>query len=91
MNEMPLITRIVVKNYRSLLDVDVALTPLTVFVGKNAAGKSNLIEVLHFVRDGLMYGFDRAVTAHGGIRSILCWFVDENEPITIQLCLDGSS
>jgi predicted ATPase len=41
-----LITRLVVKNYRSLLDVDIALAPLTVFVGKNGVGKSNLIDVL---------------------------------------------
>ncbi|MGB0385162.1 MAG: AAA family ATPase [Ardenticatenaceae bacterium] len=91
MNEIPLITRLVIKNYRSLLDVDVALTPLTVLVGKNGVGKSNVINVLHFVRDGLMYGFDKAVTAHGGMSSLLCWFVDESEHIRIELCLDGAS
>ena len=32
----------VVKNYRTLVDVDIALTPLTVFVGKNGVGKSNV-------------------------------------------------
>ena len=91
MNEIPLITRLVVKNYRSLLDVDIALTPLTVLVGKNGVGKSNLIDVLRFVRDALMYGFDKAVTAHGGMSSLLCWFVDESEHIRIQLYLDGPS
>lgn len=39
MNEIRLITRLVVKNYRSLLDVDIALTPLTVLVGKMGSVK----------------------------------------------------
>ena len=43
-----LITRLIVKNYRSLADVHIALSPLTVFIGKNGAGKSNVIDVLRF-------------------------------------------
>jgi len=51
-----LITRLKVKNYRSLADVDIALSPLTVFVGENGTGKSNLIDLLRFVRDALTDG-----------------------------------
>jgi predicted ATPase len=46
----PNITRLVVKNYRSLKDIDVRLQPLTVLVGENGSGKSNLIDVLRFPR-----------------------------------------
>lgn len=91
MNEIPLITRIVVKNYRSLLDVDVALTPLTVFVGKNGAGKSNLIEVLRFVRDALTSGLQEAIMMRGGIRALRCWFADASEHVSIHLHIDGTS
>jgi predicted ATPase len=48
MAEIPdtFIKRLVVKNYRSLAEIDIALQPLTVFVGKNGTGKSNLIDVM---------------------------------------------
>jgi predicted ATPase len=55
-------TRLVVKNYRSLADIDIRLSPLTVFVGKNAVGKSNVIDVLRFVRDVLVNGFEQATS-----------------------------
>ena len=60
------VTRMVVKNYRSLVNLDIALAPLTVFVGKNATGKSNVIDVLRFVRDALVDGFDQALFKRGG-------------------------
>ncbi|HEV8539324.1 MAG TPA: AAA family ATPase, partial [Bacteroidota bacterium] len=41
-----MITRIRVKSYKSLADIDVKLGPLTVLVGPNGSGKSNLIDVL---------------------------------------------
>ena len=44
----PNITRLAVRNYRSLKDVDVGLRPLTVLVGENGTGKSNMIDVLRF-------------------------------------------
>src|SRR5262249_11698753 len=39
------------KNWRSLRDVTIEnLTPITVFVGANSSGKSNILDALHFVR-----------------------------------------
>lgn len=66
----PLITRLVVNNYRSLADVDITLMPLTVFVGPNNVGKSNLIDVLRFVRDVVTLGLDAAVLSRDGINAI---------------------
>ena len=83
------ITRMVVKNYRTLVDVDIALTPLTVFVGKNGVGKSNVIDVLRFVRDALKDGFDLALLHHGGISALRYWFADEGEDVSIELHFEG--
>jgi hypothetical protein len=85
MSEIPLITRLVVKNYRSLADIDVALSPLTVLVGQNGTGKSNLIDVLRFVRDALTDGFESALESRGGFDDTRCWFADEHEDVSIQL------
>ena len=41
-----MITRIVLKNFKSFDDVDASLAPMQVFVGVNAAGKSNVFDAL---------------------------------------------
>jgi predicted ATPase len=84
------ITRIVVKNYRSLADVDIALHPLTVLVGANGSGKSNVVDVLRFVRDLFIDGFASAVLKRGGIRGVRSWFADESQDVMIQLHFEGS-
>jgi predicted ATPase len=41
-----MITRIKIKGFKSLLDIDLELGPLTVLFGPNATGKSNLLDAL---------------------------------------------
>jgi predicted ATPase len=83
------ITRMVVKNYRSLTDVDIALHPLTVLVGENGSGKSNTLDVLRFVRDVMRDGFEIALKSRGGVGAIRCWYADEMEDISIRLYFEG--
>ncbi len=44
-----MIRRIKVQGYKSLQDIDIKLEPLTVILGPNAAGKSNLLDALALV------------------------------------------
>ena len=44
-----MLTRLHVKGYKSLHDVDVELKPLTVLFGPNAAGKSNLLDAVQLL------------------------------------------
>ena len=44
-----MLTRVHVRNYKSLANVEVKLEPLTVLFGPNAAGKSNLLDVLQLL------------------------------------------
>ena len=81
----PNLTRLAVRNYRSLKDVDVGLRPLTVLVGENSTGKSNMIDVLRFVRDALTSSLEQAVLMRGGMSALHCWFADHREPISIHL------
>ncbi len=44
-----MIRRVSIAGYKSLRDVEIALRPLTVFVGPNAVGKSNLFDALNLL------------------------------------------
>jgi predicted ATPase len=45
------ISRIRVQNFRSLVDVDVELEPLTVLIGRSGTGKSNFVNAIRRLRD----------------------------------------
>lgn len=68
-----MITRVQVKNFRNLADIDVQLGPLTVLVGRNGTGKSTFLDVLRFVRDALRLGLDTAISQRGGVSAIRRW------------------
>ncbi len=79
------LTRLKVRNFRSLADVNVTLGPLNVLFGPNGAGKSTLLDAIWFIRECSERGVDEASSArnHGiGAR----WFgSDDDAPITIRL------
>ncbi|RQM31954.1 ATP-dependent endonuclease [Rhodococcus ruber] len=52
-------SRIVVKNFRNLVDIDVPLTRHTVIVGENRSGKSNLLHAMRLVLDNTLSGDQR--------------------------------
>ncbi len=65
--ELPMrLTRLRVKNFRSIADIDIPLSPLTVLVGPNGSGKSNVVDALRFVRDVFARGLGQAVKKWGG-------------------------
>ena len=64
------ITKVSVRNFRSIQAAELELGPLTVLVGPNASGKSNLLDVLGFLGDIARYGLDSSITRRGGIDSI---------------------
>ena len=46
-----MISRIAIKNFRSLRDVELRPGPLTVLIGPNGAGKSNILDALKFLKE----------------------------------------
>jgi len=65
------ITRVVLKNYKSIAACDVSLGPLTFLVGPNGSGKSNFIDALRFVSDALTRSLDLSLRTRGGFNEVL--------------------
>ena len=62
------ITKLTIENFKSFDRVEVELRDFNVVVGPNAAGKSNLIEAVAFLKDIAEHGLEDAVAIHGGIK-----------------------
>lgn len=70
MTSSTLLTRVALKNYKSLAACDVELGPLTFLVGPNGAGKSNFLDALRFVADSLRTSLEHALRERGGINEV---------------------
>ena len=64
------IARVWAKNFRSIEHAELEIGPLTVLVGPNASGKSNLLDILGFLRDLARDGLETAINRRGGIDSV---------------------
>ncbi len=51
-----MIYRIRIQNFKSLRDVTVELSPVTVFIGRSGTGKTNFVSAIRFLRDYLLAG-----------------------------------
>jgi len=71
MTDSVFITRVVLKNYKSIGKCSVRLGPLNFLVGPNGAGKSNFMDALRFLRDSLSTSLDHALQERGGIGEVL--------------------
>ena len=70
LEDRPSITKVWAKNFRSIEFAELELDPLTVLVGPNASGKSNLMDIVGFLGDAARHGLETATTRRGGIDAI---------------------
>src|SRR5262245_57532377 len=68
--ESVFLTRVRLKNYRSIAACDVALGPLTFLVGPNGSGKSNFLDALRLITDALTHSLDHALRERGGVQEV---------------------
>lgn len=66
----PIVSRVRIRNFKSIKSCDVTLRPLTILVGPNGAGKSNFLDALRFTGDALSNTLDLALRDRGGIREV---------------------
>ena len=65
-----LLTRVVLRNYKSIAACDVSPAQLSFLVGPNGSGKSNFLDALRFVADALRFSLDHAFRDRGGINEV---------------------
>jgi len=74
------------KNWRNLRDVTIDnLTPITVFIGANSSGKTNILDGLYFLRESCQKGVLHAVQNRGGMEKIHALGTDLTTPIEIEI------
>lgn len=88
-------TRLELENWRNFRHAAFALQRRAFLVGPNAAGKSNLLDSLRFLRDIAEPegGFQRAVRDRGGVSQIRCLHARRQPNVVLHLeaDLDGKS
>jgi len=67
----PFISRVRLKNYKSIAQCDVRLRPLTVLTGPNGSGKSNFLQSLALLARAVRTTPHEAITELGGLAEIL--------------------
>lgn len=64
------IKRVRAKNFKSIAACDVRLGALSYLVGANGTGKSNFLDVMHFVKDALQGSLENALQTRGGLSEV---------------------
>lgn len=68
---VPFISRVRLKNYKSIAECDVRLGPLTILIGPNGTGKSNFLDALAFLARAVATTPYEAINERGGFGEVL--------------------
>ncbi|EQD27273.1 ATPase-like protein, partial [mine drainage metagenome] len=83
------ITHVSVTNFRSFKLLDLDLEKFNVFIGANASGKSNVVQILRFVRDISAHGLPNAVSMQGGTDYLRNVQIGPSIPLHIRIQSDA--
>ncbi len=88
-----IVTRLVLKNWRNFLEIDVPLSESTYLLGANASGKSNFLDVFRFLHDVSKPqggGLQKAIADRGGIQKVRCLHARRDPEVRIEIHLSDS-
>jgi hypothetical protein len=87
-----MLTQLRFKNWRSLRKVTIDnLTPITVFIGANSSGKTNILDGLAFLRNAVDKDIDDALNSRGGETEIRSINANADAPVQLEFTfLPGS-
>lgn len=70
-NDRRLLTRVLLRNYKSIAACDVSPAQLSFLVGRNGSGKSNFLDALRFVSESLRYSVGDVLRDRREINGVL--------------------
>jgi predicted ATPase len=82
------LARLKVRNYRSLTDLSLDISPVSVFFGPNGAGKSTILDTIWFFRDCAIRGVELASSTRSHGIGILYDGAADGDQIAITLVTD---
>ena len=83
--DIRLIKKLRVKNFKSFKDVEVELGKFNVVIGANASGKSNFVQIFKFLRDIVKEGLENAISYQGGIEYLRNILLGDNEDLYLEV------
>ncbi|MBI1258991.1 MAG: AAA family ATPase [Chloroflexi bacterium] len=79
-----MLTRLRLKNWRSVKEETIHFTtPITVFIGANSSGKTNIVDALYFLRESSEDGVRQAVINRGGAEKVHSIDSELDDPLEI--------
>lgn len=84
-----MIKQIKVSNYKSLgQNTVINFENMTVFVGQNGSGKSNIVDIFKFLSDIMSLGLEGAITKRHGIKAIRRWSSGKPLSVIIEIKIE---
>jgi predicted ATPase len=85
------ITHAYISRFKSVADAHITFGPVNILVGRNANGKSNIVDALYFVHDAISEDLDTAIVKRHGIESIRQYSKTRPYNITVELSITTST
>lgn len=82
---VPFISRVRLKNFKSIAECDVRLGPLTMLVGPNGSGKSNFLQALSLLGRAVNTTPHEAINGFGGLGDIVRRVPEPAESFSIDI------
>jgi len=80
-----MISELQLTNFKSISNEPVKIGNLNAFIGANAAGKTNFVDSLQFIRDAKINGLSSAVAHRYGWQNTLRRGLDRKEKVSIRI------
>jgi predicted ATPase len=83
-----MLTSLSINHFKSIESAEIHFGKITVFVGINGSGKTNVIDALRFLRDASQNGLDRAFSDRHGVESVRQWSPTRPYQISLTATID---